>query len=198
MLNLLWGLCAQLEANGQPVAEKTAKKVLQGIGYGVAVGRKGASVVDVEAVRRNNPLRKYSKGLYSILSARSKVACGLVNRPKDGLITNIYATDVDDELAAVEYVYDIYKFYKLTETVDVVLVANTIAYYVACWFNHLLIYGTPPTPTLRRNSSALANLNNIMSSRIASKPEIWAPEVNDFIAISDNAYSRKQGLLMEK
>ncbi|KAK1365278.1 hypothetical protein POM88_040839 [Heracleum sosnowskyi] len=115
MLNLLWGLCAQLEANGQPVAEKTAKKVLQGIGYGVAVGRKGASVVDVEAVRRNNPLRKYSKGLYSILSARSKVACGLVNRPKDGLITNIYATDVDDELAAVEYVYDIYKFYKLTE-----------------------------------------------------------------------------------
>ncbi|KAK1365279.1 hypothetical protein POM88_040840 [Heracleum sosnowskyi] len=57
MLNLLWGLCAQLVANGQPVAEKTAKKVLQGIGYGVAVVRKGATVVDVADVRRKCTLR---------------------------------------------------------------------------------------------------------------------------------------------
>ncbi|KAK1397477.1 hypothetical protein POM88_007340 [Heracleum sosnowskyi] len=97
MLNLLWGLCAQLVAEGQPVADKNAKKVLQGMCYEVSVGRKGASVVDVAAAQKKT---------------MSKVACGLVNRPKDDLITNIDATDVDDELAAVEYVYDIYKFFK--------------------------------------------------------------------------------------
>ncbi|KAK1365273.1 hypothetical protein POM88_040834 [Heracleum sosnowskyi] len=94
MLNLLWGLCAQLVANGQLVAEKTAKK--------------------------------------------------------DGLITNIDATDVDDELAAVEYVREL----------QLVGICRML---IACKYE-----------------------------------EIWAPEVNDFIAISDNAYSRKQGLLMEK
>lgn len=41
-----------------------------------------------------------------------QAACGL--KPKD-LVVNIDATDIDNELAAAEYIDDIYKFYKLTE-----------------------------------------------------------------------------------
>lgn len=42
-------------------------------------------------------------------------------------------------------------------------------------------------------------LAGISSMLIACKyEEIWAPEVSDFIAISDNAYVREQVLLMEK
>lgn len=42
-------------------------------------------------------------------------------------------------------------------------------------------------------------LLGISSMLIACKyEEIWAPEVSDFIAISDNAYVREQVLLMEK
>lgn len=42
-------------------------------------------------------------------------------------------------------------------------------------------------------------LVGISSMLIASKyEEIWAPEVNDFVFISDNAYVREQVLVMEK
>lgn len=43
-----------------------------------------------------------------------QAACRLINKPKD-LISDIDVTDIDNELAVVEYVDDIYKFYKLTE-----------------------------------------------------------------------------------
>lgn len=43
-----------------------------------------------------------------------QAACGLINKPKD-LISDIDVIDIDNELAVVEYVDDIYKFYKLTE-----------------------------------------------------------------------------------
>lgn len=46
-----------------------------------------------------------------------QVACGLINKPQNEIIKNIDASDVDDELAAVEYVDDIYKYYKLTEVI---------------------------------------------------------------------------------
>lgn len=45
-----------------------------------------------------------------------KAACGLAKRPEESLV-NIDAADVENELAAVEYVDDIYKFYKLTEVI---------------------------------------------------------------------------------
>ena len=43
-----------------------------------------------------------------------QVACGLANKPKE-LTVDIDACDVENELAVVEYVEDIYKFYKLAE-----------------------------------------------------------------------------------
>lgn len=251
------GLCAQLVAKGQPVAEKNAKiaeknkkKVLQELGNGVAVGRKGASVVDAAAVQKKQSeiqkpkevvivssddgskleisgrklrpasSKKTAKAFTSILSARSKVACGVVNKPKDALITNIDATDVDDELAAVEYVDDIYKFYKLTEgdgrVHDYMVSQNDINSNMRAilidWLIevHRKFELVPESLYLTINvvdrylSMEIVprrelQLVGVSSMLIACKyEEIWAPEVNDFIAISDNAYSREQVLLMEK
>lgn len=46
-----------------------------------------------------------------------QVACGLTNKPKDQIV-DIDAADAGNDLAAVEYVEDIYKFYKLIEVCD--------------------------------------------------------------------------------
>ncbi|KAL7247764.1 hypothetical protein ACSBR2_002634 [Camellia fascicularis] len=60
--------------------------------------------------------RKKSQTLTSVLTARSKPACGLTDKPKPKeQIVDIDAADIDNELAVVEYVEDIYKFYKQVE-----------------------------------------------------------------------------------
>lgn len=51
-----------------------------------------------------------------------QVACGLAYKPKDA-VEDIDATDIDNELAAVEYIDDIYKFYKLTEVITIMFLS---------------------------------------------------------------------------
>lgn len=46
-----------------------------------------------------------------------QAACGLVNKPKEEKIIDIDAADADNELAAVEYIEDMYKFFKLVEVI---------------------------------------------------------------------------------
>jgi len=56
---------------------------------------------------------KNKKVTYSyVLSAQSKAACGIVNKPK---ILDIDESDKDNHVAAVEYVDDMYSFYKEVE-----------------------------------------------------------------------------------
>ena len=43
-----------------------------------------------------------------------KIACGITNKPKEDVI-DIDAADANNDLAGVEYVKDIYKFYKLVK-----------------------------------------------------------------------------------
>lgn len=43
-----------------------------------------------------------------------QAACGLTDKPKVQIV-DIDAADTENELAVVEYVEDIYKFYKLVE-----------------------------------------------------------------------------------
>lgn len=43
-----------------------------------------------------------------------QAACGVSKKPKDTIV-DIDAADVDNELAAAEYVEDIYTYYKQTE-----------------------------------------------------------------------------------
>ncbi|KAI3461195.1 hypothetical protein Pfo_017858 [Paulownia fortunei] len=155
--------------------------------------------------------KKPSKTLTAILTARSK--------PRD-LTVDIDAADVDDELAAVEYVEDMYNFYKLTEEdgrvqnymdsqpevnskMRAILVDWLIEVHKKFELMPESLYLTVnivdrflSVKTVPRRELQLVGISSML---IACKyEEIWAPEVSDFIAISDNAYVREQVLLMEK
>ncbi|KAM3324300.1 G2/mitotic-specific cyclin S13-7-like [Capsicum chacoense] len=164
--------------------------------------------------------KKTGKTLTSILTARSKAACGLANKPKNEVVDDIDAVDADNHLAAVEYVEDVYNFYKLTEDesrvndymefqpelnhkMRAILVDWLIEvhrkfelmpeslYLTINILDRFLSMKTVPRRELQ--------LVGISSMLIACKyEEIWAPELNDFIHISDNAYARDQILQMEK
>jgi len=62
-----------------------------------------------------------------------QAACGITNKPKETII-DIDASDVDNELAAVEYIEDIYKFYKLVE------VSNMVSVVVVCIVSDVMAF----------------------------------------------------------
>ncbi|KAL2240015.1 UNVERIFIED_CONTAM: G2/mitotic-specific cyclin S13-6 [Sesamum indicum] len=163
--------------------------------------------------------RKSGKSLTAVLTARSKSACGLTKKPKD-LLADIDAADGDNELAAAEYVEDMYNFYKLTEEngrvhdymdsqpeinpkMRAILVDWLIEVHKKFELVPESLYLTInivdrflSLKTVPRRELQLVGISSML---IACKyEEIWAPEVSDFIAISDNAYVREQVLLMEK
>ncbi|KAI3450090.1 hypothetical protein Pfo_006755 [Paulownia fortunei] len=235
---------AQLLANAQAAAEKNNFKKPLAENVNDLVGKDGAAKAAIphkkEPVKPNNEAvispdeeesykngkkvkeglsKKPNKTLTSILSARSKAACGVTRKPKD-LIVDIDAADVDNELAAVEYVEDIYNFYKLTEDdgrvhdymdsqteinskMRAILVDWLIEVHKKFELMPESLYLTVnivdrflSVKTVPRRELQLVGISSML---IACKyEEIWAPEVSDFIAISDNAYVREQVLLMEK
>lgn len=168
---------------------------------------------------REGSLKIQNKTLTSILSARSKAACGVTKKPKD-LIVDIDAKDVDNELAAVEYIEDMYNYYKLTEDdgrvhdymdsqpeinskMRGILVNWLIEVHNKFELMPESLYLTVnivdrflSVETVLRRELQLVGITAML---IACKyEEIWAPEVSDFLAISDNAYVREQMLVMEK
>ncbi|XP_028225160.1 G2/mitotic-specific cyclin S13-6 isoform X1 [Glycine soja] len=166
-----------------------------------------------------NPKKKSQHTLTSVLTARSKAACGITNKPKEQII-DIDASDVDNELAAVEYIDDIYKFYKLVENesrphdyigsqpeinermrailVDWLIDVHTkfelsleTLYLTINIIDRFLAVKTVPRRELQ--------LVGISAMLMASKyEEIWPPEVNDFVCLSDRAYTHEHILTMEK
>ncbi|XP_059668292.1 G2/mitotic-specific cyclin S13-7-like [Cornus florida] len=163
--------------------------------------------------------RKITHSLTSVLTARSKAACGLIDKPKEQIV-DIDAADVNNDLAVVEYVEDMYKFYKIVETefrvhdyidsqpeinekmrailIDWLievhhkfeLMPETL-YLTVNIIDRVLSMNTMPRKELQ--------LVGIGAMLMASKyEEIWAPEVNDFVCISDRAYTHEQVLIMEK
>ncbi|KAL7084685.1 hypothetical protein ACP275_14G236900 [Erythranthe tilingii] len=173
-----------------------------------------------EEERKHKSGRKKSgKTLTATLTARSKAACGLTKKPKDPTV-DIDSADADNELAAVEYVEDMYNFYKLTEEdgrvhdyidsqpeinskMRAILVDWLIEVHKKFELMPESLYLTVnivdrflSIKSVPRRELQLVGLSSML---IACKyEEIWAPEVSDFIAISDNAYVREQVLLMEK
>ncbi|XP_020114739.1 cyclin-B1-1-like [Ananas comosus] len=73
-----------------------------------------AAAVAANAGSRGKPSRKKVHTFTYLIAARSKDACGLTGKPKE-LVQDIDASDADDQLAVVDYVEDIYLFYKLAE-----------------------------------------------------------------------------------
>ncbi|KAE9599744.1 hypothetical protein Lal_00045794 [Lupinus albus] len=181
-----------------------------------------------EEVQKNKSVAKKKEGgenkkkphtLSSVLTARSKAACGLTKKPKEQII-DIDADDSGNELAALEYIEDIYKFYKLEENlsprrqymdsqpeinekmrailVDWLIDVNTkfdhsleTLYLTINILDRFLAIKVVPRKELQ--------LLGISAMLLASKyEEIWPPEVNDFVYLSDRAYTREQILVMEK
>ncbi|XP_004491216.1 G2/mitotic-specific cyclin S13-7 [Cicer arietinum] len=167
--------------------------------------------------QRERSTTKNGKAFSSVLSARSTVACSIV--PKE-LVINIDATDKDNELAATEYIDDIYKFYKLTEEdgrvhdymvsqpdINAKMRSILVDWLIEVHRKFELMPETfyltlnivdrfLSTKVVPRNELQLVGISSML---IASKyEEIWAPEVNDFVIISDSAYVREQVLIMEK
>ncbi|XP_011041395.1 PREDICTED: G2/mitotic-specific cyclin S13-7-like [Populus euphratica] len=163
--------------------------------------------------------KKNKPTLSSVLTARSKAACGVANKPK-GQVIDIDAADVNNDLAGVEYVEDIYKFYKLVENesrpndymdrqpeinekmrailVDWLIdvqhkfeLSPETLYLTINIIDRFLSVKTVPRKELQ--------LVGMSATLMASKyEEIWAPEVNDLVCISDRAYTHEQILVMEK
>ncbi|KAF4352169.1 hypothetical protein F8388_004473 [Cannabis sativa] len=154
-------------------------------------------------------LRKKAPTLTSVLTARSKAQ-----------IVDIDAADVDNELAAVEYIEDMYKFYKLVENENrphdyidsqpeineqmrAILVDWLVEVHTKFELSPETFYLTIniidrflAVKTISRRELQLVGISAMLT---ASKyEEIWAPEVNDFVCLSDRAYTHEQILRMEK
>ncbi|KAF8118787.1 hypothetical protein N665_0002s0096 [Sinapis alba] len=154
----------------------------------------------------------------SVLSARSKAAaCSVTNKPK---ILDIDESDRDNHLAAVEYVDDMYSFYKevekesqpqmymhiqtdVNEKMRAILIDWLLEVHIKFELNLETLYLT--VNIIDRFLSVKAvpkrelQLLGISALLIASKyEEIWPPQVNDLVYVTDNAYNNKQILVMEK
>ncbi|XP_043707902.1 G2/mitotic-specific cyclin S13-7-like isoform X4 [Telopea speciosissima] len=201
--------CAQLLANAQPDAAENIKKPAAKVVNG-AVEKKGA----VPA----KPARKKVNTKPKPDIAR-EAACGLVNKSSDPII-NIDTADVDNHLAMVDYVEDLYKFYKLEENSSHIQdymgmqpdINEKMRAIIVDWLIevHCKFELRPETLYLTINTVDRFLSKKVIPRRelqlvgigamlIASKyEELWAPEVADFVSISDMAYTGEQILAMEK
>ncbi|XP_042003465.1 G2/mitotic-specific cyclin S13-7-like isoform X2 [Salvia splendens] len=172
-----------------------------------------------ESCKSGRKEKKATKAFTSILSARSKAVCGVTKKPKDKVV-DIDAGDSENELTAAEYVEDMYNYYKLTEGDGRVHdymesqreINSKMRGILVDWLIevHKKFELTPESLYLTVNvmdrflslkavPRRELQLVGISSMLIACKyEEIWAPEVSDLMAISDNAYAREQVLVMEK
>ncbi|KDP23138.1 hypothetical protein JCGZ_00464 [Jatropha curcas] len=169
--------------------------------------------------KKEGTTKKKVQAFTSVLTARSKAACGLANKPKEEIV-DIDAADANNDLAGVEYVEDIYKFYKLAENesrthnymdsqpeinekmrailIDWLIdvhqkfdLSPETLYLTINIIDRFLSVKTVPRRELQ--------LVGISATLMASKyEEIWPPEVNDLVCISDRAYTHEQVLVMEK
>ncbi|XVF69692.1 hypothetical protein PTKIN_Ptkin11bG0102400 [Pterospermum kingtungense] len=173
-----------------------------------------------EGSSNKRTVRNSVKTLTSILTARSKAACGVIEKESEDEVLNIDAADVNDELAVVEYVDDLYKFYKSTEDDTRVqdylrsqpLINDRMRKTLVDWLTQvhnsfqlmpeslfLTISILDRYLSMKVISRYELQLVGLGSMLIACKyEEIWPPQVKDLVCISDNAYVEDQVLAMEK
>lgn len=166
------------------------------------------------------------KSLTASLTSRSAVALrgfrfdDEMTEAEEDPLPNIDVGDRDNQLAVVEYVEDIYKFYRRTEQMSCVpdymprqqeinpkMRAVLINWLIEVHYRFGLM---PETLYLTTNlldrylATQLVSRSNYQlvgatAMLLASKyEEIWAPEMNDFLDILENKFERKHVLVMEK
>ncbi|KAL0726175.1 hypothetical protein Bca4012_022268 [Brassica carinata] len=163
--------------------------------------------------------KKTAVSYTSVLTARSKAA-GCFEKKQKEEIVDIDSADAKNDLAAVEYVEDIYSFYKsvesewrptdymrsqpeINEKMRLILVEWLVDVCVRFELNPETFYLTvnimdrflsaKPVP---RKELQLVGLSALLMS--SKYEEIWPPQVGDLVDIADHAYSHKQVLVMEK
>lgn len=230
---------AQLLANAQAAAAENKKKQVVNLNGEGAVRKARAAdspkpkpmvVIEISpdttessSLKERTPSKKYKKKklhtMSSVLSARSKAACEIPKLPKD-LVPDIDASDKDNQLAVVDYVEDLYKFYKLAEGSNrphnyissQVEINEKMRAILGDWLIevhhkfelmpetlYLTFYIIDKYLSMEQVKRRELQLVGVSSMLIASKyEEIWAPQVEDFISISDRAYNQEQILHMEK
>ncbi|KAH7541986.1 hypothetical protein FEM48_Zijuj02G0025400 [Ziziphus jujuba var. spinosa] len=223
---------APVDKNKKSIAEDAVTLLQIGVGK-VSVAAKPAETAKIACEnpkpegfqgssrksKQGTSSRKDCKAFSSVLSARSKAASAIASEPKD-LVVNIDAEDTDNELAVIEYIDELYEFYKLSEEENQVKdymasqsdINSKMRSILVDWLIevHHKFELNPETLYLTINivdrflsmkvvPRRELQLVGISSMLLASKyEEIWSPEVNDFVCISDNAYAKEQILAMEK
>ncbi|XP_031400960.1 G2/mitotic-specific cyclin S13-7 [Punica granatum] len=208
---------SKLAAEPEPVPKQVARKPDPEDVILISSSESEKGSASTRRALRKGSSRK--KALTSVLTARSKAACGLADK-LNNLVIDIDEGDADNELAVVEYIEDLYKFYKETEDegrvhdyMDLQPEVNAkMRMILLDWLVevHRKFELMPETLYLTINivdrylsvkavRKKELQLVGISAMLIASKyEEIWAPQVNDFVFISDNAYMSEQVLIMEK
>ncbi|KAI3991026.1 hypothetical protein MKX01_028016 [Papaver californicum] len=124
---------------------------------------------------------------YSVLTAPSRT----LYVHKDSIV-NIDAEDVNDPLAAVEYVKDLYKFYKIAESSSRVRSYMNLQKEITERMRMILV----DCLVVRKKELLLIGITAML---IVSKyEEIAATEVDELVDISDRIYNRELVLAMEK
>ncbi|KAL1548773.1 G2/mitotic-specific cyclin-2 [Salvia divinorum] len=226
--------CAQLLANAQATAAENNKSlavnanvvdgappIKKAAAHKKAAPKPKPEVITVispdseQVVEKEKPLKKRAPTLTSTLSARSKA----VNRPKEQKV-DIDSADANNHLAVVEYIDEIYQFYKSAEhegrardymdsqpeinaKMRAILVDWLVQVHNKFELSQETLYLTInlvdrylASKSTARKELQLVGLGAML---IASKyEEIWAPEVNELVFISDKTYSSAHILCMEK
>ncbi|CAM6036102.1 unnamed protein product [Sphagnum compactum] len=163
--------------------------------------------------------------LTALLTARSEAAIGGLDAEMQEAEVptevNIDQHDIGNQLAVVDYIEDIYTFYRKTEVQSCVppnymtqqadinekmrailidwLIEVHLKFNLMTETLYLTINLIDRYLSLQSVSRKNLQLVGVTALLLAAKyEEIWAPEVNDFVHISDNAYTREQILDMEK
>ncbi|KAG4123353.1 hypothetical protein ERO13_D11G321500v2 [Gossypium hirsutum] len=168
--------------------------------------------------KEGSPKKKHT--FSSALTARSKAAAhGISNKPKEDIV-DIDGADTDNHLAGVEYVDEIYKFYKsaehesmpndymhlqtdINEKMRAILIDWLIDVHQkfelspeALYLTINLIDRFLSVKVVPRRELQLLGMSAMLIS--TKYEEIWPPEVNDLVCIADRAYTHEQILIMEK
>ncbi|TYH47026.1 hypothetical protein ES332_D11G382300v1 [Gossypium tomentosum] len=170
--------------------------------------------------KEGSPKKKHKHTFSSALTARSKAAAhGISNKPKEDIV-DIDGADTDNHLAGVEYVDEIYKFYKsaehesmpndymhlqtdINEKMRAILIDWLIDVHQkfelspeALYLTINLIDRFLSVKVVPRRELQLLGMSAMLIS--TKYEEIWPPEVNDLVCIADRAYTHEQILIMEK
>ncbi|PUZ57221.1 hypothetical protein GQ55_5G411700 [Panicum hallii var. hallii] len=159
--------------------------------------------------------------LTDILTTCSRASDGVISSSKNAHAFDIDAPDATNELAVVEYVEDIYRFYKSTEGTCLPLstymssqaeINERMRAILVDWIIevhhrltlmpetlYLTVYIIDQYLSMENVPRKELQLVGVSAMLIACKyEEIWAPLVKDLLCLCDNAFSRDQVLSKEK